>query len=169
MRKFIVGLIAGIFLVPALVLIAAFAGWLPVAATAEPPGWEVTLARRALSDSVARQAPALANPVSPCSEHLRAGMRMYRDNCAGCHGDAGKPSDWGSGGFYPRVPQFAAAPPSKPDWQLFWIVTNGVRYSGMGAWDRLMSSDDRWKVVTFLSHLESLPPEVQADWREPPR
>ena len=96
-------------------------------------------------------------------------MRLYRDNCAGCHGEAGKPSAWGNGGFYPRVPQFAAEPPAQPDWQLFAIVTNGVRYSGMGAWDRLMSSDARWKVVTFLSHLQSLPPEVQAEWRAPPR
>ena len=169
MRTFAGGVIAGILLIPMLVLIAALAGWIPVAATAVPPGWEVRLARRALASSVARQAPVLANPITPSSEHLRAGMRLYRDDCAGCHGDAGKPSAWGSHAFYPRVPQFDSEPPSQPDWQLFWIVTHGVRYSGMGAWDGLMSADDRWKVVTFLSRLKSLPPDVQAQWRGPPR
>lgn len=167
MRGFAVGVIAGIALGPALVLIAALTGWLPVASTADPPRWEVTLGRRALARSVARQAPALANPITPSNEQLRSGMRLYRNNCAGCHGDAGKPSAWGSRAFYPRVPQFDLEPPAQPDWQLFWIVTHGVRYSGMGAWEGLMSTDDRWRVVTFLSRLKSLPPEVQADWRAP--
>jgi mono/diheme cytochrome c family protein len=45
-------------------------------------------------------------------------MKMYRDDCAGCHGDYGRPSEWGSQDFYPRVPQFALEPPHKPDWQL---------------------------------------------------
>lgn len=83
MRTFVWGLIAGVLLVPALALVAALAGLLPAAATAEPPDWEVALAQRALARSVARQAPAQANPVTPSSENLRAGMRLYRDNCAG--------------------------------------------------------------------------------------
>lgn len=169
MRTFSWGVIVGVLLAPSLLLIAALAGRLPVAATAEPPGWEVALAQRALARSVGREALAQDNPVTPSSENLRAGMRLYRDNCAGCHGEGGKPSTWGSHAFYPRVPQFDAEPPSLPDWQLFWIVTHGVRYSGMGAWDRLLPADDRWKIVTFLSRLRSLPPDVRADWQAPPR
>lgn len=50
---------------------------------------------------------------------------------------------------------------------MFWIVKHGVRYSGMGAWGGLTSDDNIWKTVTFLSHLKSLPPDVEAEWRGP--
>jgi mono/diheme cytochrome c family protein len=63
------------------------------------------------------------------------------------------------------VPQFDATYPRKPEWQLFWIVKHGVRYTGMGAWEGLTSDEKIWAVVGFLSHLNNLPSEVDADWR----
>jgi mono/diheme cytochrome c family protein len=60
------------------------------------------------------------------------------------------------------VPQFASEPPDKPDWQVFWILKNGVRYSGMGAWNGEISAEKIWQVVTFLSQLRNLPPDIQS-------
>jgi mono/diheme cytochrome c family protein len=151
-----------------LLLAAAFVlGWVPVAATAEPSRWESFLGHRALAASLARQAPRLQNPIALTNVNLQLGLKIYRDNCSGCHGDA-KPSLWGTTAFYPRVPQFGSDPPIKPDWQMFWIVKRGVRYTGMGAWERLMSDDDTWKVIAFLSHLKQLPPDVETEWRGQP-
>jgi len=48
---------------------------------------------------------------------------------------------------------------------MFVAVKNGIRYSGMGAWNGMMSDEDIWKVVTFPEHIQSLPPEVQAEWK----
>jgi len=42
---------------------------------------------------------------------------------------------------------------------------DGIRYSGMGAWDGMMSDEEIWKVATFLEHIGSLPPEVVANWK----
>ena len=167
MRNFVLGLVAGVVataLVVATTLL--FGGW-SVDATSAPPRWEAALARRSFAASVARQAPRVQNPVAVSSETLRAGMKTYRDACAGCHGDAGKPSDWGTTDFYPRVPQFDSEPPQKPDWQLFWIVKHGVRYSGMGGVGDEMADVKIWNVVTFLSHIKSLPPDVESEWRGP--
>jgi mono/diheme cytochrome c family protein len=84
-------------------------------------------------------------------------------------------AEWVSGfgaRFYHRVPQFATNAPQMPDWQLFWIIKNGIRYSGMSAWDgqrhhdKVISDDRIWKVATFLSQLNSLPPAVDAEWRK---
>ncbi|HET7442696.1 MAG TPA: cytochrome c [Terriglobales bacterium] len=47
---------------------------------------------------------------------------------------------------------------------MFWVVKHGVRYTGMGAWEGEMSEVNIWKVVTFLSYLEKLPPEVEKEW-----
>jgi mono/diheme cytochrome c family protein len=96
------------------------------------------------------------------------GMKVYRDGCSGCHGDYQKPSHWGTTAFYPRVPQFAKNAPDRPDWQMFWIVKHGVRYSGMAAWQGEIPDEKIWQVVTFLSRLRNLPPDVEADWTQPP-
>jgi len=70
---------------------------------------------------------------------------------------------------YPRVPQFDTEPRLRSDWQMFWIVKWGIRYTGMGAWEGEMSDEKIWMVVTFLSHLHDLPPDLQAEWRGPRR
>jgi mono/diheme cytochrome c family protein len=165
MRKFILGALTGALVFPILAGAVFLLGWSPVDATSEPPAWETRLARASFAASVARQAPRLANPMPMNSDTLREGMKIYRDACAGCHGDAGKPSQWGTSDFYPRVPQFDSAPPAKPDWQMFWIVKHGVRYSGMGGVDGLMADDKVWKIASFLSRIKSLPPDVEAEWR----
>jgi mono/diheme cytochrome c family protein len=173
-RKFFLGFVVGIVVVPAGCWIVAWLGFFPALANGDPPGWEKAFARLALTAYVARHAPHLTNPVAATDENLLAGMKVFKDACAGCHGDPTATSDYGAS-FYPHVPQFAVDPPRKPDWQLFWIVRNGVRYSGMSAWDgqwhndRAVSDDHIWKVVTFLSRLESLPPAVSAEWHKKPQ
>jgi hypothetical protein len=49
------------------------------------------MARRAFSASVARHAPRLQNPLSPSSDGLRAGLKLYRDGYSRCHGEYLKP------------------------------------------------------------------------------
>ncbi len=171
MRKFVMGVLLGILILPTVLFGVVYLGFFPALANAHPPRWEKALARLALSAYVARHAAHLKNPISATDENLLAGMRVFKDACAGCHGDPNARSDFGAS-FYPPVPQFVETPPREPDWQLFWIVKNGIRYSGMSAWDgqwhndKAESDDRMWKVVTFLSHLETLPPAVNAEWHK---
>jgi mono/diheme cytochrome c family protein len=167
MRRFLLGILVGLLGAVLAALVAARLGFFSVHATEEPPAWEVKLAQVAVDASVARSAPRLRSPIETSDAELLAGLKLYRNNCAGCHGDAGRPSRWGTGGFYPRVPQFAQSPPRKPDWQLLWIVRHGIRYSGMGAWrEEMLSDKEAWEVVTFLSRLNALPATVQAAWQD---
>lgn len=166
MRSFLLGVLVAFLGSILAAFLTARLGFFSVHATEEPPVWEVRLARMALDASVTRSAPPLRSPIGSSDAELLAGMKLYRDNCSGCHGDAGRPSHWGTEGFYPRVPQFAQSPPQKPDWQLFWILRHGIRYSGMGAWREAMLPDkEAWEVVTFLSRINSLPAGVQAAWQ----
>jgi mono/diheme cytochrome c family protein len=80
-------------------------------------------------------------------------MKLFRDGCDGCHGDGSKPSVWGTTSFLPRVPQFATEPPHRPDWQIHWIVKNGIRNTGMGGWEQLLSDDKIWTVSTIAAPL----------------
>src|SRR5271154_690340 len=74
-----------------------------------------------------------------------------------------------------HAPKLVFHPSTKPDFQLFWIVRGGVRYSGMFAWGgqfapdangKDVSDEKIWTAVTFLTHLNSLPPAVDAEWRK---
>ncbi len=163
--KFVLGFLVGVVFVPLVAAIAGSLGFLPVAATASPPGWESRLAHRAVRASLARQAFGLASPISATEENLRAGMRLYRMNCAGCHGDFGSPSGWGTTSFYPRVPQFAQQPSQLTAPEMFLVARHGIRYSGMGAWSALLPDDDIWRVVSFISRIRKLPPAVDTIWK----
>jgi len=166
MSKLFAGFILGLVLVPLLLFVGGSLGRLPVAATATPPSWESRLAERALRASLERQATGLINPLPETDENLRAGMRLYRMNCAGCHGDFGSPSPWGSTSFYPRVPQFAERPSRLTPPEMFLAVKHGIRYSGMGAWGGMLPDDDIWRAVSFVSRVRTLPRAVDAVWRE---
>jgi mono/diheme cytochrome c family protein len=44
-------------------------------------------------------------------------------------------------------------------------IKQWIRYSGMGAWNGMMSDEEIWKVATFLEQIGSLPPEVEVNWK----
>lgn len=153
---FILGLIAA----PVLLVAAGMLGWLGSTGTGEPPGWEVSLGGRLLDSALEKRARGLKNPVkADDAAALAAGRKLYAMNCAGCHGTAEAKSDWGSKGFYPRVPQFwqgdrAGLTPE----EAYAAIHDGVRYSGMGAWQGLMKEDDMWKVANFVARIHDLAP-----------
>jgi len=168
MRKLFLGAIAGLLITAAIGLLVLASGRMPVEASAAPPAWESRLSKIALDAAIAREAPRRVNPIAVNDAELLAGMKLYRSNCAGCHGDGHGPSDWGAK-FYPPVPQFGTRSLGRSDWQIVWITENGLRYSGMGGWKGMMSEEDMWRVASFLSRLDSLPPAVAEAWRNPPR
>lgn len=163
-------IILGIVLTVVVLLIVgsglALLGFLPTRANARPPDWESRFAMSALDNSVERHAPRVSNPVPPTDDNLIAGMKIYTMNCAGCHGGIDrKPVDFGRS-FYPPAPTLILDPPDDPEWHLYFVIHNGVRYSGMPAWDKTLSDTDMWKVTAFLSRIEKLPPAVQDFWKK---
>lgn len=176
MRRFLLGFVIGILVLPAGVIFCAWMGLLPTTVHSKPLPMEAHIAQMALNASAARNAPHLTNPIPATEENLRVGMKLFRGDCSGCHGEPTADMDYGVT-LYPNVPQFWKNPPRLPDFQLFWIAKNGVRYSGMfafgGQWGKDASGNDTsdqkiWSAVLFLSHLDSLPPAVNAEWHAKP-
>jgi thiosulfate dehydrogenase len=176
MAKFLLGFLVGVLALPAAILIVARLGLLPIRSNTSPSEWESALANMALSTSAGRQAPHIQNPIAPTEENLMAGMKLFKDDCAGCHGTPNTAAaNETNVVLYPNAPQFTLHPPQKPDYQLFWIVKGGIRYTGMFAWGgqfapdasgKDVSDEKIWTAVTFLTHLQSLPPSVDAEWRK---
>ncbi len=150
--KTLIAFIVGIIAVPTVFGLLAVAGWLPSKATPDPPKWESSVGMRALDASLDKRSSGLNNPVAENdSAALAAGRKIYADNCAGCHGSAKGPSDWGAKGFYPRAPQFFQEGSDVSPQEAYAAIHDGIRYSGMGAWRDLMKEDDMWRVANFIA------------------
>src|ERR1700740_412782 len=86
MSKFLLGFLAGAFALPLAILVIARLGLLPVNANTSPTRWESAFAHMALDASAAHQAPKLSNPIAPSEDNLMAGVKLFKNDCAGCHG-----------------------------------------------------------------------------------
>lgn len=159
----VVALVIGLLLAPTTIIALALSGGLQSDGVSDPPGWEVGVGRQALAASLNRRAAGLTNPISPNDEAaLLEGLRLYRNNCAGCHGDSTGASAWGTKGFYPRVPQFWQQHVQITPTEAYAAVHDGIRYSGMGAWRDLITEEEMWRVSNFVSRIHDLPPSIEA-------
>ena len=126
---------------------------------------EQAIAMPSLDASLDRRAPQLKTPIQPTDANLVAGMKIYQTNCAGCHGDVDHPHGIFADALYPRPPQFVEDAPDMPENQNFYIIQHGIRLSGMPAWKQSLSNQQMWQLVTFLSHINKLPPQVSGAWK----
>ncbi len=89
---------------------------------------------------------------------MRKGFALYTKNCQPCHGAPGVAPDQIGLGINPKPPQLVT---STADWsapQIYWIVSHGLKMSGMPAFAPRLSDMDRWGIVAFLERLNRLTP-----------
>lgn len=124
-----------------------------------------------MHESVRHHARDVAEPAALASaQRIRRGAAIYRDNCAQCHGAPGVgPLDLGKGMQPVPGPLVDAARRWKPR-ELYWITRNGIKMSGMPAWEFRMPDEDLWAVVAFMQELPALTPAAYAQaTQEAPR
>jgi mono/diheme cytochrome c family protein len=136
-----------------------------VSAKAKPTALEVVMARKARHMALPGAARALTNPVAPTEENLREARMHFADHCAICHGNDGSCDTMMGSGLYPKPPDLRLAETQKlSDGELFWIIENGVRFTGMPAFSSPHSSqEDSWKLVHFIRHLPQLSTEERLE------
>ncbi len=156
--------------VAALVGLLSAGAWLSLSmamhgfsARAEPSRIERSLAAYARSAAMPASAKALRNPVPSSPDVLREAMVHFADHCAVCHANNGNGQTMFGGGMYPRPPDLRLAKTQDmTDGELFYIVENGIRMSGMPAFGGGGSTDDSWKLVHFIRHLPRLTPAEES-------
>jgi mono/diheme cytochrome c family protein len=112
--------------------------------------------------------PKVANPVAADETNLIAGAHLYRDHCALCHGDPANPNSTLADTLNPPPPQFMNDMPDMPENHNFYILQHGIRWTAMPAWKNVFSEQQTWQLVTFLSHMNNLPPSVKQVFLETP-
>ena len=129
-----------------------------MSARAAPSGLETWVARRARILAVPNDARQRVNPVTKTPEILAQGLAHWADHCAGCHANDGSGDTAMGRGMYPPAPDMRQqATQEMSDGELFYVIENGVRLTGMPAWGgHGHDGVDSWKLVHFIRHLPDL-------------
>jgi len=126
-----------------------------LSAEAEPTRIESSVARRLVRLSIPADVKNMKNPAG--GDAWRDAVDHYEDHCAACHGKDGRGKTHIGENMYPRVPDLASDTIQQmTDGELFGVIQNGVRWTGMPAWKSEHSEDDTWKLVSFVRKVPTL-------------
>jgi len=132
-----------------------------------PGAMESRLASAVQRWAIPRSARELSNPMQATPELLVEARRHFADHCANCHGNDGSGATEMGQKLYPRVPDMRLAETQNlSDGEIYYIIENGVRFTGMPAWGSGGTNDhDTWHLVLFIRHLPKLTDEDLQDMR----
>lgn len=128
----------------------------------QPTALEVALARSMRLLAMPRAARTTKNPVPLSDEVLSEGRAHFADHCALCHGNDGAGRTQIGQNLYPKAPDMRnAQTQSLADGEIFYVIKNGIRLTGMPAWGANTPEGDRetWSLVHFVRHLPHITKE----------
>jgi len=137
----------------------------------EPGPLETRVARAVRSLAISPDDKSRTNPLVGSAEAMQEGLQHFAKYCAMCHGNNGSNEKTPIGhGLFPKPPDLrASATQELSDGELFYIIENGVRFTGMpafGTGTRTEAGDRQvWQLVTFIRHLPSLS-TAEVGWME---
>jgi len=140
-------------------VIGAMLGGLLAGCSADktPSQGETGLADAAKDVAIPLEAGKMTNPLPETDEVERQGQEVFLGACAQCHGaDARGDTTVGRGMYPPAMDLTSAHVQHWSDAELFWIVQNGVRLTGMPAWKSSISDDDTWKLARYIHNIARL-------------
>ena len=137
-------------------------GGMPMATSAGALPGEAMVAGMAINASV-KSSRDLKSPLPVNDETLKAGADVYNGNCAQCHGAFQQPKPDLAKYMFPPPPQLLGEEKMNddPEGELYWKVTNGIRMTGMPAFEKIIDQNRRWQVTLLLKHADNLSPAVK--------
>jgi predicted CXXCH cytochrome family protein len=131
-------------------------------ATDEPTAPERILARIVRNVSIPRSAKNTKNPIEATGTALSEAREDFNARCSGCHGLDGSGISQMGRNLYPKPPDLRASETqSLTDGEIEYVIENGVRLTGMPAWNQL-SQTEIWKLVGYVRQLARPAGEAQA-------
>jgi len=141
-----------------------YGGLIDVAATASEPGPLRWLLETTREQAVRRRAADIVVPTLSDPGRASAGAAAFDAMCAGCHGAPGQEPGEGRQDMNPAPPRLAEAVTGRRPQELFWVVKNGLRMTGMPAWGPTHPDRALWDIVAFLERLPGLSADDYREW-----
>lgn len=157
-RVFVLVAVASICVLLSLVWFVTEHGF---SAREKPMAIEAFVARRLRNFAIPSDAAGLRNPLEATELAIAEGRDHFADHCAVCHANDGSGRTEMGANLYPPAPDMRqAATQDLSDGELYYLIRNGVRFTGMPGWGG--EGDENWKLVLFIRHLpEILPIELE--------
>lgn len=126
-----------------------------ISARRTPSAAETWVGARTRSLAIPASARQMRAPTPPDAGALKSAMERFADHCAVCHANDGSGQADVGRGLYPRPPDMrGGATQSMTDGEIFHIINEGVRFTGMPAWNH--EAGQTWALVGFIRHLPEL-------------
>jgi mono/diheme cytochrome c family protein len=139
-------------------------------ARSDPSALEAIVAQQLRRLAMPSKARDTKNPVEASPEVLAAAKAHYADHCAICHGNDGRGATLIGKGLYPKPPDMTAAGTQQlTDGELYYIIENGVRFTGMPGFAEELGNElnkETWDLVHFIRHLPGMSDEEAAEMKK---
>ena len=153
-RKHVVAALAiytvgGLLLVTVLGAFIVYAGFFNVSALIPdqaPLQWLLVTTREA---SIGYHAKGIIAPKPTGPAQVDNGFRLFEAECSMCHSVRGSGAGIMSVGLNPPAPPLADLI-DMTDAETFWVVKNGIRFTGMPGWQATNTDPELWDIVAFL-------------------
>lgn len=143
-------------------------GSLPVATSDKPFPLEAQIVRLPLRARILHEIQQ--PPFSANEQVYQAGAQIYAQECASCHGAPGRDADFAQW-MYPHAPQLwkkhgkgnVVGVSDDDAGETYWKVKNGIRLTGMPAFQHVLSDEQMWNVTLLLKAADQpMSPQVQS-------
>jgi len=132
----------------------------------QPSGLERVMARAVRNIGIPSRARNEKNPLTADPGVLAEAKERFGERCANCHGNNGNGDSNIGKNLYPKAPDLRLPATQKlTDGEIHYIIKNGVRLTGMPAWENphiAQDDTDAWKLVLFVRSIAGLMPQEQS-------
>jgi thiosulfate dehydrogenase len=161
-KSFVIGVLVGVLLLVGGVYYYFVSGMAPVAAADPPLPYEKKMANRSL-DAHIKKAKVPAPPMPADEENLLAGAKVYKENCAVCHGLPDQPPPAIADNMYPHATLMfkGKGVSDDPPQESYWKAANGIRLTGMPSFKGILTDTQLWQATQLVASSDKLPDSVK--------
>jgi len=158
MRGFVVGVLLGVVLFAGGLYYYFVSGMAPAAVADPPMMMERKMASRSL-DAHIDKANVPAPPIQPSEENYVAAAKLYKDQCAMCHGLPNQTPPAISDNMFPDATLMfkGKGVTDDPPQVSYWKVRNGIRLTGMPTFKGILDDTQMWQLALLVANADKLP------------
>lgn len=157
-KGLVIGVLVGVLLLMGAIYYYFTSGMAPVAAADPPMPYEKKMASMSKNAHIRKQ--PMPPPAVPADEpNFVAGAKVYKEQCASCHGLPNQQPPTIADAMYPHAPLLfkGKGVTDDPPGETHWTISNGIRLSGMPSFKDTLSDTQLWQVAQTLAHADQLP------------